>query len=491
MELRTVIAAARRWRVLVVLGALGCAVVGGLLASSSDPLYRSTARLLIQAPASSVGGNQNFADPDRYVLGQVDVLRSDALASAVIRQMGLKATTREFFRNVRVARVPKTDLIEVNATDSDEKVARDIANTFVTLYLADQVKRLEAVQDPEVTLIDDRLATIGADLRAAENKVFDNPSDAGARIDRDALLTQYTELVRAKTASEFTTRAHVNSQIVELSTLAQRIGDRSVPVFAVLGGIVGLLAGVAGAVALTWLSPMIIDESQVTDITGQVSAAEIVKMRRFPRPVEMLEARPRQFNAAMKSLAIRAENAVSVSDTLVVAVVSSRRHSGTTSVAVGMAAYFAKYGVRVALVDANEAHPEVSESFGVSGGQRLATAVATLRGGGAKAARDAAASMLSSTSVPGLDVLGGGAELINRSTVGDVVRLLRGVAGVVVIDCAPMFESAATAQICELADVVSLVVPMRHHRVAALEATVHQLGSRPVVTVLSHIPAAS
>lgn len=90
MELSLVLTALRRrWWLILLFTILG-GIVGSIYAPTSEELYESRAVLLVSPPDGASVSAQ--ADPDRFVIGQLDILRSKTLADNVRRQPAKRST---------------------------------------------------------------------------------------------------------------------------------------------------------------------------------------------------------------------------------------------------------------------------------------------------------------------------------------------------------------------------------------------------------------
>lgn len=489
MELRILFSALRRWRLQIVLATIAVALLAGLMASKSTSEFEARATLIVQPPASSVGGNINFADPDRYVDSQVTVLQSPQIAQAVIQRMGGKERVFDLQRRVRIIKAAKSDLVAVVAHANSSKLAIDTANEYVKAFIADSALRLDSAQAPEVAIIQDRLNKVGTELRTAEDKVFNDPSDSSARIDRDALTTQYAELVRAKTSYEFTNRARVNTQVAEFAAGTTESGKKSLAIFTIAGAILGFVLASSAAIGNSWLSPYISDPSQVEELTGYPVGAVLEASRRPPssfqgflNPVGGAKQR-----STVKEVAIKVDNAVPLSTSFTIAVLGTVPGVGASALSASLAGFFGRAGAEVLLVDANPEDMALSESFQSFGGDQLPNAVHLLRSGQADEATVLARTMTTPIPESNVRLLGGAADLLNRFNIGDAVQLFRGAGDVLIFDCAPMTESAITASLCQIADVVVLLLPSRGTPRSTVETIVRQLGDKPTVTVISNI----
>jgi Mrp family chromosome partitioning ATPase len=483
MELRILFSSIKRWWLPILLAAIAFSQVALLLSLTGNATSTARSSLIIQPPASSLGGNINFADPDRYVDTQLTVLKSPAITTRVMETLQLSGDVSEVSSRVELVHAPKSDLVKIYATAATNKEAIDLANAYASSFIADQDSRLESARGPELNVISDRLTEIGKELRLAEDKVYNDPSDSGARVDRDALLVEYTELVRSKTAYEFTNRARVNTSVAEFATTAQRSGVRSPLKWIILGLVIGALLASAAAVFWSWLSPNVVDERHLGELLGSQVGPKLPWLRpEVPNRGWFVRPNSVAYSAVVKDICIRADNAVPLSGNFKVAVVGMRRGLGTSGLSVSIASFFSR-SAQVMLVDGNSEDSDLSAAFGTFDGERLVSIKSTEPG----SAEDVASIRTMQRRLPDSDInfIGGLAPRLNRFNVESVFARLQKSADVVVIDCAPSTESALTISVCEVADVVVLVVPPRRVSQQSIRQFVEQIGDTPVVALVS------
>ena len=109
---------ARRWRVLIALGAVGV-ILGAMLYATYPETYEARAVLEILPPRSASGIGSWNADPDRYVIGQVAVLDNISLAANVASKVhGL--STQDVVTSRTIVRPTAHRHPDVAAHDRDE-----------------------------------------------------------------------------------------------------------------------------------------------------------------------------------------------------------------------------------------------------------------------------------------------------------------------------------------------------------------------------------
>jgi Mrp family chromosome partitioning ATPase len=483
MELRILFSSIKRWWVPIALAAIAVSQIALLISLTGNATSTARSSLIIQPPASSLGGNINFADPDRYVDTQLTVLKSPAITNRVMQSLQLVGDVSAVSSRVQLAHVPKSDLVKIFATAGTDKEAIDLANAYASEFIKDQDSRLVAARGPELEVISNRLQEIGKELRLAEDLVYNDPSDSAARVDRDSLLVEYTELVRSKTAYEFTNRARVNTSVAEFASSAERSGVRSPLKWTLLGLIIGGLLAAAVSVAWSWLSPNVVDERQLGELVGSPVGPKLPWLRPdVPNRAWFLRPNSPNYISAVKDICIRADNAVPLSVTFKIAVVGVKRGLGTSGLSVSIASFFSR-SAQVMLVDGNSEDSDLSSSFDSFDGERISN----IQWNGAEDKHDlvklrALQKRLPETSI---DFIGGLAPRMNRFNVETIVGRLQGLADVLVVDCAPSTESALTVAVCEVADVVVLVVPPRRLSQQTIRQFVAQVGDTPVIAVVS------
>ncbi len=490
MELRLILSAIKRSRLIIIFTTLACTVPAFVFWATSSTPYTAKTVLYIQPPAAQGGGNINYNDPDRYVVSQLSVLESSGLADSVAKKLKVK-DPKSVERSVTFTHTPKTDLISITASNSKADTAQAIANAFADLYVEEQVQAVKKSQEPAFAALDKRLETINEALAEADRKLNADPTDSLAGASRDSLTAEYGEVVRAKTNLQYLNRVDVRSSVLERATTATPGGGASLPLQIALGLVVGLGLGVAAALAIAIFSSTASDPGQIEEALGVQPIGPIKVGKDFPDHIAGVLTQPTgPYTNAAKTISIRAEALVpQTSSTLSVAVVSAYASTGTTSLAAAVAGYFARSGSQVVLVDGNEINPTLTAEFEATGGERFVKNVDEALSRQLPVEMAWLHRVLAPTPIDNLRVLGGLAKYLHRGNLPTVVKTLRNFSKVTVIDCPPTETSPTSVRLASSVDVIVYVVPVNRMRLADLKMTAQQFGSTPVLIALTRVGA--
>ena len=136
MDLQFLISALRRHLRLVGVVALVGLALGVLVSALQPEKFVSQSVLLIQPQQTLTGAVSTSGDPDRFVAGQIQVLRGVALASAVAKDLS-GTSSQEILDSTKVSQVEDTDLVQVTVSSDSAQQAFEIANGLSTTYIAE------------------------------------------------------------------------------------------------------------------------------------------------------------------------------------------------------------------------------------------------------------------------------------------------------------------------------------------------------------------
>ncbi len=502
MELSFVISAIRRYLWLPVLGALLGALAGFAVENRGGSNYESEAIMLVTPPSESRVNVTFTSDPDRYVVGELSVLRSTALAERVASEVGGGISTIQ----VKVATVfthePRTDIVRVVASTADPELSKLIADAYLKLYFSRIKAAVDEQQGPEIDRLDKQLAELNTSISAVDTEIdatmqryidaFNaDPENVGFipaleqvapdLVSRKASLqAEYSQILSSKTQLEVSQRLRVTSQVVQQGTVP---GDPEPPktLLVYAGAVGGFFAGLIGAVLLGRLSPRLLDPAQASEVLGRPVVGEFPRARALAKSRRAaLSGLPPNVIPFVDNLCVRAEASARPGASLVVVVAGSQRSAGTTTLAAAMANRYAALGSQVLLVDADLRHPEVTALFapGRPGIAALLNHIEEADASGIRR-RPSLGDPFTPSGVPGLSVIGLGDKSasapLRRQNVQDVVEAASRHAHVVVFDGGPLLDSATTVQLAQVADAVVLTMPMKRQRMDALAGVVHQI----------------
>jgi uncharacterized protein involved in exopolysaccharide biosynthesis len=517
----------RRWWLVALLSVLGLA--GGYLASGTHVVaYRATAVLDIQPPQNSFGSTVFISDPDRYVIGQLSVLRSSTLAERVATQFPGQTVT-SMTNAVTVTHEPKSSLVAIGVTLTDPKQAEAIANSYAETYITDLKKRAAEQQGPAVQAFDSRLAAIKTNVVEIERKRetnrqivnqanlilaaptglapatitearqrLDTAMDSNSQIEGDlqSLRVEQSQVLQNKSQLEQAAIVKVATEVVQPAVVPSLPIPGKAKILPVAGLLGGAMIGLALAMLMARLSGKAVDEQDLADALGQGIVGRLGRSAdlaglSLPNLMAMV---PTDVARVADQLCVRAEARSTEGTSLTVLVTGSARAAGTSTLAVALASRFARTGLSVVLADADQSGAAITRQFGASeqGGipallARAGDNLAAVRKRGSGVVENAFA-IYTPTSVTGIDVLGlgpnAGRTTLRRTDVTAVLQAAMQHAHVVVIDGGALLDSASTVQLAQMVDAVVLAVPMKHQHLDELAVIADQLGAQRLKSVL-------
>jgi len=511
MELSFVVNAVRRYWWLFI----ACLVLGGvpglLLTDESAASYESLGTVLVSPPSESLFQVSFTNDPDRYVVSQLSILRSEALAERVATrvsdEMGRDISTAEVGTALTVRHSSKTDIVDLVVASPEPELSRLIVDAYIDLYFTSLRDQVNDSQEPEIQQLDEQLTDLQDQLTLIDESIAAtmlpflqreaDPSGAFAPIPtleqvapqlasaRTLVTSEINQVLSSKNELELSGKLRVTSQVVQRATLPTEPIIESGRLLLAAGLAAGGLLGLIACVVVARLSRTALDENQVGELLGAPVVGELPHARLLSKnrraAVENLPDRVIPF---VDALCVRAEANAKVGEALTVVVVGLERGSGTTTLAGAMANRYAANGSQVVLIDADPRDPELSRLFSAgSSGIPGLLAAATLDSGLPRRNREGVrVDPYSPTAMRGLRVVGigdkGTASGLRRQNVPEVIDISRRTAHVVVFDAGPLMDAASSVQLTQLVDAVVLAVPTRRLYTRTLQVVATRLRSR-------------
>ncbi len=489
MELSFVIAALKRriWIVLIFaqLGALP--FILGANPASEATAFQSEALIEVLPPQ---GARTSAAQPDRYVLTQMEVLRSRELAAEVADRLGSTEGPGPIRRSTTITQITDTDAVSVQVRLGDPTEAQRVAQAIADVY----IERIQAVDDatrlPDIERITVDLVVLRGQLEEVNQRVVDimapylnSVQDNGGALPPQSIvapnesaeqtfLTAEIQRLDAQRSLLENEVSGVNSSIVQRATLPENPVQEAAGIFN-LAFLIGMtLLGVT--VALVWarLSPKLLDEVHATEVLGIPVVSRIKRSGALKKdPLVAFNRLPQDLIASVDQIAVQAEALAEIDRPLTIAVVGSQRGAGTTTTAVALAARFAAAEYSVLIVDADRRDPWITEVFASSDHGGLPALIGQSPVGVDK--------IFSRTSEPDVRVLGfsGNGAALRRETVPLLVDRSREAAQVIIFDGGPLLDAASSVELTNVVDAVVLAVPLSAARVDDLTIVTRQLTS--------------
>lgn len=419
LELRDYFRIARRRRWLIALVFAACAGLALLYSSTRPPVYEATAKVFI-GPRTVDKSNvadalQELTFSRDFLASYAELLRGRALAERVVEQLQLKTSPANLVKRISANVVQDTRIIQVRVSDESRDGAALIANTAVQTFVSD----------------------------------IQQDFGGGA--------------------------TGVQATIVEPAIPP---ASRSAPApmrDGILGGFLGLMIGIGGAVLLEQMDTRLRTREDVERaldpipvlVTVPELPAELSRDRRFA-----VEADPRGLVAeAFRILRTNVQFLAVDQPIRRVLVTGALAGDGKTTVSANLAASLATAGYSTLLMEADLRRPTVHEYIKA----RPSPGIAEVLLG--RASLDAA---IRKTSVDGLSILTSGAippnpsELLGSQRMVEIVEEVSAMHDVVVLDTPPTLPVTDAVVLAPRTDGVILVVRANETHRDAVRAAAEQ-----------------
>lgn len=429
MELRQYLDVLRRHRWLIIQATLVVAIVAGLLSSLRIPMYQAEARVLLRPndPAERLDPTAvralQSADLDRHAEGQMDIVRSEAVARAAAKEVG-SATAREVRDSLSVRQHGQSDVLVISATDPDPVRARDLANAVADAYidnrrenavlsLREAIKQIEG----ELQLIQTQIAQYDAAIgdgglapgaTALPEQSTQPPTDPAQQIDeptasgldlggaptndeslkaaRYAAAVQYQSLYsRQNDLQVDMTLKRGEAELIEAAETPESPSSPKPVRDGVVGAFVGLLLGLG----VSFLRDQIDDRARTKEDIEHATGLPVIAglpiddaSLRNPAHRATQDSPHSALAEAVRSLRTSVQFLALGEDKIRrIVVTSSAPSEGKTLVAANLATAYAQAGFITVLMSADLRRPRVESMFGIArGAVGLSDLVAQLAG---------------------------------------------------------------------------------------------------------------
>jgi len=377
MELSFVFEAARRYAWLIVVCVLLGALPGLAAQRSAEASFESRA-VLIVVPArdarvqiSVTGANE------RYVLGQLAVLRSDTLANQVVQSLGGDVTLAELRASVTLRHDSDTDIVEIVAASGNPQRAKSIADAYANEYLASLATQLDPEGSPEIAELDtqladlsERIADVDAEITVAMAPFLEAVTAPGTELttlptieqvapglvsQRQLLTADYLGRLTARTDLALGSQLTVATEIIERATtpefpVAQR---RSLLIAA--GIIGGAMVGLFLAALFARITPRLLSPRHATETLG--GQPVLGPMRWTHREMDGLLGVDTKLDRSQLDTLTTIRSSLMVTPgsdrAMIILVAGSSPASGSENIASSLASLWASDGYQTVLVDAD------------------------------------------------------------------------------------------------------------------------------------------
>lgn len=439
MELRDYARAIRRrWIAILLLTVLG--LVGGTAAAFlTTPMYEATARIFVSTRGTSnaVEALQGSSYTQQRIQSYVDVVSSPAVLDPVIDELGLNISAEELSREVTAAPLTDTVLMDITVRSGSPKNASEIANAVAASL--------------GTVVVDDLEKSVGTD------------------------------------------GALVKLSIVKRATVPQSASSPNIPLDVAVGGLLGLLAGLAFAVLRQRLDTRVHGEANVRAITDAPILGGIAYDANAAKRPLTLRTDPRSPRAeAFRSLRTNLQFIDPDASNRSYVITSSIESEGKTTTAVNVALALADSGANTILVDADLRRPKVASFLSIEGSIGLSDVLI------GKVSLEDALQVSADENEKSLYVLPAGtippnpSELLGSKRMASLVDSLIAEFDYVIIDAPPLLpvtDGAILSKLCYGALVVCATGKTKTTQLSQALQRLTNIDSRVIGVVLNMLPA--
>jgi capsular polysaccharide biosynthesis protein/MinD-like ATPase involved in chromosome partitioning or flagellar assembly len=291
--------------------------------------YEATSRLVFRqfGVGTALFGSSVVAptvDPARELATNTELVRSRAVAGAVVRKLHLDITPDELLGDIKVQNESASDIADITVSSKRPAAAAQIANAYANAAVAARREADQAKVAAARSLLVQRSAALP---RAA----------TAQRRDLGDAVAKLVELEAVQTG---------NAEVASLAGVPSRAVSRQPVRTAFIGGVLGLALGVALALALERLDPRLKEADEVEERLGVSVLARV--------PVRAPSTKgSRAYHEAFRLLAAMLRLGTDDEGVTTIAVTSPGDGEGKTTVAYELALAAVEAGQRVVLIDSD------------------------------------------------------------------------------------------------------------------------------------------
>lgn len=431
MDLKALFGLLRRRVLPILLCALVGATAGVLSWQQAEPVYRAESSVLLGLPGAQTTAEaaQGIQISSQLLQSYSRIVQSRSLAADVKARLGLPDSVGHVRSRLSASVQPQTLYINVSGRADDPEAARLLTDAATAAL----VRRMGALQ-----------------------------------ADRDR-------------------STRVTATVIDVAEPGRQTSPR--PAVDVGAGLaVGLLAGLALALAIDGLDRRVTSAAQLHELSGLPVLATVPRMRRREPVVTPLGKDPVSESYRALRTAVRFINPDSTLRTI--AVTSPGEAEGKTTTAVNLAVALAESGERVLLVDADLRRAGLARALGIEGAVGLSNAIV-----GDVAVDDALQDWRGLLTVlPAGTLPPNPSELLGSFAMGELLEKLEARYDVIVLDAPPALPVTDAVVLATLVDGLVLVVrsaQTTRPAVAELRRRLETVGAPVLGCVLNAAPTSA
>ena len=478
----------KRWAWLIILSAIVAGAAAYFISSSMAPIYRASARHLIdEAPGSGNSSNEYSQLLTEQILAQtyVEIATTRPVLEETIARLTLPFTPQQLRSKITINAPADRQVLVVSVEDTDPQRAADIANTLGEVFIAqnearDNLRYAEPIQNWQ-----DRMATITEDINELEIAINEagSPASAEGQATLSRLQQQLNE-AQIRYTEAFNNlnqlqrdQARESSNVVPIET--------AVPIYSpirpqtmmntIIAAVLGALAALGLVFFVEYLDDTVKNQEQVLADTG-VSSIGAIALIKANEPTEKLIAysQPRDpLSEAYRVLRTNLGFAAIDGELNSILVTSASPGEGKSTTTANLGVVMAQAGKRVIIVDSDLRRPTQHQIFGVTNSHGLTTALLDQV--------TPMAAHLQETKVKGLRLMSSGpippnpAEILSSQRMGQLIHELGLEADILLFDTPPALSVTDAAVLGPQVDGSLFVVHVGETRRDTLKQAVERM----------------
>jgi capsular exopolysaccharide synthesis family protein len=487
MEVKRYLVLLWRWSWLILLGALIAGGAAYLVNKNTMPVYRASARFLIDQAPGSTGGNDysKLLLEQRLAQTYVELMKTTPVLQETIERLELPLTVNQLAGRIAVNAPQDTQIINVHVEDTDPLRAALIANTLGEVFIEHNQARENLRYAEPIATWERRIREVGDEIEALDTQInaAGTAETAEAQAALSRLETQRNE-ARIRYTDAFNKLNDLQfAQLQESSNLA--LIEPAQPRFSPIrprttsNTLVAAATGVIAALALVFLIEYLDDTvkspEQILEDTGlsTLGAIAVIKGEALTERL-VTQNKPRDpISEAYRVLRTNLSFSAVDGGLHTFLVTSSSPGEGKSTTVANLAVVMAQTGKRVIVADADLRRPLQHKLFALPNNYGLTTAILD--------SETPVSQHLQSTKMAGLSILTSGpippnpAELLNSQRMSQVLAELKQEADLVIFDTPPALTVADASILASQVNGCVLVVEAAATRRDALQQAAERL----------------
>ncbi|QKG25293.1 hypothetical protein [Actinomadura verrucosospora] len=252
------------WALLLVMTVAPLVLVGGVMSRQDPP---AVAKTRLQATAKAADAAAGDAGVSTEVSQVKAFATSENLLTGVLGQLRLHRSTTRLAKDIGVAGLGTSTVVELSVKDKDPQAARRLTDAIGAAVVKEINDSNQGAINQQLATIDKRVRDLEKRLGPLSRRAGAQPNpDIGAANERERVQAELTDLRSNRSDLQAQLLAAGNASVVQPAVIAPK-SDPAV-MMAVVAGLVGLVAGILIAVVTEMARPTIPGQRRVARRLG-------------------------------------------------------------------------------------------------------------------------------------------------------------------------------------------------------------------------------